>query len=104
MGLSYSAVCLAPSFLLVLHPTEAQAGLHAPAPPSVSLPLSLQDKFAKTYGSFKIMYTVGYSVSLGTLLLALTILLGFRYQAGGAGAWKQGAGAGLAPAPAPARG
>ncbi|XP_006036973.1 glucagon receptor [Alligator sinensis] len=39
--------------------------------------LKAQDKFAKTYGSFKIMYTVGYSVSLGTLLLALTILLGF---------------------------
>ncbi|KAG6936829.1 glucagon receptor [Chelydra serpentina] len=39
--------------------------------------LEAQDKFAKTYGSFKIMYTVGYSVSLGTLLLALAILLGF---------------------------
>ncbi|XP_005283204.2 glucagon receptor isoform X1 [Chrysemys picta bellii] len=39
--------------------------------------LEAQDQFAKTYGSFKIMYTVGYSVSLGTLLLALAILLGF---------------------------
>uniref|UniRef100_A0A8C8S6G0 Glucagon receptor n=1 Tax=Pelusios castaneus TaxID=367368 RepID=A0A8C8S6G0_9SAUR len=39
--------------------------------------LEAQDKFAKTYGSFKVMYTVGYSVSLGALLLALAILLGF---------------------------
>lgn len=37
-----------------------------------------QEKFAKTYGSFKVMYTVGYSVSLCALLLALAVLLGFR--------------------------
>uniref|UniRef100_A0A8C3CRB9 Glucagon receptor n=1 Tax=Cairina moschata TaxID=8855 RepID=A0A8C3CRB9_CAIMO len=37
----------------------------------------LEEKFAKTYGSFKVMYTVGYSVSLCALLLALAVLLGF---------------------------
>ncbi|XP_044275967.1 glucagon receptor [Varanus komodoensis] len=36
-----------------------------------------QEKFARIYGSFKVMYTVGYSVSLCALLLALAILLGF---------------------------
>ncbi|XP_068769407.1 glucagon receptor isoform X1 [Struthio camelus] len=39
--------------------------------------LAAQEKFAKTYGSFKVMYTVGYSVSLCALLLALAVLLGF---------------------------
>ncbi|XP_075760307.1 glucagon receptor isoform X2 [Pelodiscus sinensis] len=39
--------------------------------------LAAQAKFAKTYDSFKIMYTVGYSLSLCALLLALAILLGF---------------------------
>ncbi|KAI6075817.1 Glucagon receptor [Aix galericulata] len=39
--------------------------------------LEAQEKFAKTYGSFKVMYTVGYSVSLCALLLALAVLLGF---------------------------
>uniref|UniRef100_A0A8C6JGP4 Uncharacterized protein n=1 Tax=Melopsittacus undulatus TaxID=13146 RepID=A0A8C6JGP4_MELUD len=39
--------------------------------------LAAQEKFAKTYGSFKVMYTVGYSVSLCALLLALALLLGF---------------------------
>ncbi|XP_074745805.1 glucagon receptor [Strix uralensis] len=39
--------------------------------------LEAQEKFAKTYGSFKVMYTVGYSVSLCALLLALALLLGF---------------------------
>ncbi|NXJ83962.1 GLR protein, partial [Trogon melanurus] len=39
--------------------------------------LEAQEKFAKTYGSFKVMYTVGYSVSLCALLLALGLLLGF---------------------------
>ncbi|NXW79782.1 GLR protein, partial [Hirundo rustica] len=39
--------------------------------------LKAQEKFAKTYGSFKVMYTVGYSVSLCALLLALALLLGF---------------------------
>ncbi|NWJ00061.1 GLR protein, partial [Crypturellus undulatus] len=36
-----------------------------------------QERFARTYGSFKVMYTVGYSVSLCALLLALAVLLGF---------------------------
>ncbi|KAM4664626.1 glucagon receptor [Discoglossus pictus] len=36
-----------------------------------------QEIFGRTYNSFKIMYTVGYSVSLGSLLLALSILVGF---------------------------
>ncbi|KAM6317427.1 LOW QUALITY PROTEIN: glucagon receptor [Podargus strigoides] len=40
--------------------------------------LEAQEKFAKTYGSFRVMYTVGYSVSLCALLLALALLLGFR--------------------------
>lgn len=31
------------------------------------------------YSSFQVMYTVGYSLSLGALLLALAILLGLRY-------------------------
>ncbi|NXC20533.1 GLR protein, partial [Corythaeola cristata] len=39
--------------------------------------LEAQEKFARTYGSFKVMYTVGYSVSLCALLLALALLLGF---------------------------
>ncbi|XP_037258746.1 glucagon receptor isoform X2 [Falco rusticolus] len=39
--------------------------------------LKVQENFAKTYGSFKVMYTVGYSVSLCALLLALALLLGF---------------------------
>uniref|UniRef100_A0A8D0H474 Glucagon receptor n=1 Tax=Sphenodon punctatus TaxID=8508 RepID=A0A8D0H474_SPHPU len=36
-----------------------------------------QERFARTYGSFKVMYTVGYSVSLAALLLALGVLLVF---------------------------
>ncbi|NWQ82188.1 GLR protein, partial [Columbina picui] len=39
--------------------------------------LEAQEKFAKTYGSFKVMYTVGYSASLCALILALALLLGF---------------------------
>ncbi|NXD17973.1 GLR protein, partial [Nothocercus nigrocapillus] len=39
--------------------------------------LAAQERFARTYGSFKVMYTVGYSVSLCALLLALAVLLGF---------------------------
>lgn len=31
------------------------------------------------YSSFQVMYTVGYSLSLAALLLALAILLGLRY-------------------------
>jgi glucagon receptor len=31
------------------------------------------------YSSQQVMYTVGYSLSLGALLLALVILLGLRY-------------------------
>ncbi|NXE16553.1 GLR protein, partial [Lophotis ruficrista] len=51
-----------------------------------------QEKFAKTYGSFKVMYTVGYSVSLCALLLALALLLGFRWGAGLQGGWRGRAG------------
>ncbi|XP_073540305.1 glucagon receptor [Phyllobates terribilis] len=36
-----------------------------------------QERFAKTYESFKVMYTVGYSMSVGALILALAILVGF---------------------------
>ncbi|XP_065591683.1 glucagon receptor isoform X2 [Cyrtonyx montezumae] len=39
--------------------------------------LEAQEKFAKTYGSFRVMYTVGFSMSLCALLLALAVLLGF---------------------------
>ncbi|XP_073742131.1 glucagon receptor isoform X3 [Callorhinus ursinus] len=35
-----------------------------------------QKEVAKMYSSFQVMYTVGYSLSLGALLLALAILLG----------------------------
>ncbi|XP_062976229.1 glucagon receptor [Elgaria multicarinata webbii] len=36
-----------------------------------------QEKFARFYDGFRVMYTVGYSLSLCTLLLALAVLLGF---------------------------
>ncbi|KAG8565143.1 hypothetical protein GDO81_012738 [Engystomops pustulosus] len=36
-----------------------------------------QEWFAKIYESFKVMYTVGYSISVGSLVLALAILVGF---------------------------
>lgn len=39
----------------------------------------LQKEVAKMYSSYQVMYTVGYSLSLGALLLALVILLGLRY-------------------------
>ena len=39
----------------------------------------LQKEVAKMYSSFQVMYTVGYSLSLGALLRALTTLLGLRY-------------------------
>jgi len=54
------------------------AGLPACPCPVLTCCLPPQEQFAKTYGSFKVMYTVGYSVSLGALLLALALLLGFR--------------------------
>ena len=58
----------------------SRCGIPCPALPAPALTCSLplQEKFAKTYGSFKVMYTVGYSVSLCALLLALALLLGFR--------------------------
>nr|XP_025968888.1 glucagon receptor [Dromaius novaehollandiae] len=43
--------------------------------------LAAQERFARTYGSFKVMYTVGYSVSLCALILALAVLLGFSGDA-----------------------
>lgn len=41
-----------------------------------------QKEVAKLYGSFQVMYTVGYCLSLGALILALVILLGLRYAPG----------------------
>nr|DBA27553.1 TPA: hypothetical protein GDO54_008028 [Pyxicephalus adspersus] len=36
-----------------------------------------EEKIIKTYGIFMIMYTIGYATSLGTLILALAILVSF---------------------------
>uniref|UniRef100_A0A2K6H0L3 Glucagon receptor n=1 Tax=Propithecus coquereli TaxID=379532 RepID=A0A2K6H0L3_PROCO len=44
--------------------------------------LKVQKEVAKMYSSFQEMYTVGYSLSLGALVLALAILLGLRKAAG----------------------
>ncbi|XP_055448623.1 glucagon receptor isoform X3 [Psammomys obesus] len=41
----------------------------------------LQKEVAKMYSSYQVMYTVGYSLSLVALLLALVVLLGLRYTA-----------------------
>ncbi|XP_023554986.1 glucagon receptor isoform X2 [Octodon degus] len=38
--------------------------------------IEIQKEAAKMYSSFQVMYTVGYSLSLGALLFALAILLG----------------------------
>uniref|UniRef100_A0A8C0NMM9 Glucagon receptor n=1 Tax=Canis lupus familiaris TaxID=9615 RepID=A0A8C0NMM9_CANLF len=38
--------------------------------------IEVQKEVAKMYSSFQVMYTVGYSLSLGALLLALVVLLG----------------------------
>ncbi|XP_039082146.1 glucagon receptor isoform X1 [Hyaena hyaena] len=40
--------------------------------------IEVQKDVAKMYSSFQVMYTVGYSLSLGALLLALATLLGLR--------------------------
>ncbi|XP_066237616.1 glucagon receptor isoform X1 [Saccopteryx leptura] len=40
--------------------------------------IKVQKEVAKMYNSFQVMYTVGYCLSLGALLLALAILLGLR--------------------------
>lgn len=40
--------------------------------------IEVQKEVAKMYRSYQVMYTVGYSLSLGALLLALVILLGLR--------------------------
>lgn len=53
-------------------------GYGTPQPHSAS---GLQKEVAKMYSSYQVMYTVGYSLSLGALLLALVILLGLRYIA-----------------------
>lgn len=47
--------------------------------PALTGHCNLQKEVAKMYNSFQVMYTVGYSLSLGALLLALAILLGLRY-------------------------
>ncbi|KAM3920826.1 glucagon receptor isoform 2-T2 [Leptodactylus fuscus] len=39
--------------------------------------LKERERFANIYDSFKTMYTVGYSISVGALILALAILVGF---------------------------
>ncbi|XP_046531994.1 glucagon receptor isoform X9 [Equus quagga] len=44
--------------------------------PALTGHCNLQKEVAKMYNSFQVMYTVGYSLSLGALLLALAILLG----------------------------
>lgn len=75
--------------LPVLHALPAPV----PAPAFTCSPL-LQEKFAKTYGSFKVMYTVGYSVSLCALILALALLLGFRWGHGHSAQRGQEMGAG----------
>lgn len=49
-------------------------------PPSLTGCCTLQKEVAKMYSSFQVMYTVGYCLSLGALLLALAILLGLRYE------------------------
>lgn len=51
-------------------------GLHAAWPDQ---PRDLQREAAKLYGASQVMYTVGYCLSLGALLLALAVLLGLRY-------------------------
>lgn len=48
-------------------------------PPAPTGHCRLQKEVAKMYSSFQVMYTVGYSLSLGALLLALATLLGLRY-------------------------
>ncbi|VTJ57799.1 Hypothetical predicted protein [Marmota monax] len=45
-------------------------------PPALSSHCGSQKEVAKMYSSFQVMYTVGYSLSLGALLLALAIMLG----------------------------
>lgn len=44
----------------------------------VSLLLCLQQYYFKILSKFRIVYTVGYSLSLGALVLALGILVAFR--------------------------
>lgn len=46
--------------------------------PHTEWPLLQMEVEARRYASFQVMYTVGYSFSLGALLLALLILLGLR--------------------------
>lgn len=59
--------CVGPGDMALSGPTPAASGL--------------QKGEAKMYSSYQVMYTVGYSLSLGALLLALLILLGLRYMA-----------------------
>lgn len=46
----------------------------------LSLLLVLQQQYGRVLSQLRIMYTVGYSLSLGALLLALGILITFRYE------------------------
>lgn len=68
-------------------PVKGARGGHGP-PLLPEQPCDLQEAEAKLLVGSKVMYTVGYCLSLGALLLALAILLGLRYgrQAGGRGA------------------
>lgn len=40
----------------------------------------LQQQYGRILNHLRIMYTVGYSLSLGALLIALGILITFRYK------------------------
>lgn len=57
----------------------AGGGLLRRPHPTLTSHRNLQKEVAKMYSSFQVMYTVGYCLSLGALLLALAILLGLRY-------------------------
>lgn len=59
---------------------EAGGGQGRRPCPGLTSNCTLQNEVAKMYNSFQVMYTVGYCLSLGALLLALTILLGLRYE------------------------
>ena len=49
----------------------------------VPLPPCLQQQYGRILSQLRAMYTVGYSLSLGALILALGILIKFRYSCEG---------------------